>query len=112
MTIKNAYAKGRRLETWMVHAFAAVGITAKRQPLSGAYGTSTGNDDLCGDVVAQVGGEPMRFECKHRANGFKTLEGWIEKHDGLLIKRDRQPPMVVLKWDTFAKLAGRARSPE
>lgn len=108
MTLKNAYAKGARLERWLVNTLSKIGITAKRQPLSGAWGTANKQDEFCGDVTSEIGGLPFRFECKHRANGFKTLETWIEKHDALLIKRDRKAPMVVLTWDAFARLSAKA----
>lgn len=105
--------KGYPLEAWAVKALTSIGVQAKRQILSGAYGTSTGNEDLCGDVTMTIRGHAMKAECKSRStgSGFKTLETWMRGHDALILKRDRQQPMVVLTWDAFAKLAGEG-SPE
>lgn len=107
MTLKNAYAKGYRLENWLVKALQGLGLTARRQPLSGAYGTSVGAEDLRGDVVFHVGPERFSVECKSRSTGggFVQLEKWIAGHDCLVLKRDRQQPMVVLTWDAFSKMA-------
>ena len=103
--------KGSRMERKVVNDLKELGLDAERVPLSGAAG---GN--YSGDVVVRLPdpqtGEPGAWllvaECKARKNGagFTTLERWLGALDILILKRDRQDPMVVLPWRVFARLIG------
>lgn len=91
--------KGSRIEREIVELHRALGIEAERIPLSGAAGGS-----FVGDVrIAGLGSA----EVKARANGagFTTLERWLGPHPALFLRRDRQAPLVLLTWETYARLA-------
>jgi hypothetical protein len=49
-----------------------------------------------------------RFECKCRAAGFVEIYKWLAEHYGLVIRSDRNQPLVVLRLRDFAELAIRA----
>ena len=48
----------------------------------------------------------FRAEVKARKSGegFATLEKWLGAADLLFLRRDRQPPMVVMPWSVYARL--------
>ena len=98
---KASKIKGSRVERELVARHRAAGITAERVPLSGAHPSHPG------DVLVTVAGRTLQCEIKARGdgNGFKTLETWLGTNDVLFLKRDRQPSMVVLPWDTWLWLA-------
>lgn len=94
--------KGYRIENEIVNALRDAGIRAVRMPLSGSLG-----GDLAGDVVLDpIGRDRMRCEIKARANGsgFGTIERWLGQNDVLILRRDRQRPIVVLPWERFLDL--------
>jgi hypothetical protein len=39
----------------------------------------------------------LRIECKARADGFRELYSWLRERDVLIVKADRQEPLVVLE---------------
>jgi hypothetical protein len=39
----------------------------------------------------------LRIECKARADGFRELYSWLNKRGILLVKADRQEPLVVVR---------------
>lgn len=104
--------KGDRVERAIVADLRELGLDAERVPLSGAAGGS-----FRGDVVVRLPhwetGEPCGWllvaESKARKSGagFATLERWLGSLDLLILKRDRQEPMVVIPWRIFARLLGR-----
>jgi len=78
------------------------GIEAKRVPLSGSA------KGYPGDVCALVGGRELCLEVKARAD-FKTLYGWLEDRDGLILKGDRREPrepLIVLRLSDLVRLLG------
>jgi len=90
--------KGARGEREIVGRHLALGIRAERVPLSGAGGGS-----FRGDVdIENIG----RCEVKIRAGGggFRTIEKWLADNAALFLRRDRQSPLVVLPWETWARL--------
>ena len=89
--------KGDRVEREIVKRLTEGGVNAKRVPLSGAA------KGYPGDVVAVMGGRELCLECKARAD-FKTLYGWLEHRDGLILKGDRKEPLMVLTLENFLKL--------
>ena len=92
--------KGLRNERGLVTELRGAGLEAERVPLSGAAG---GN--FTGDVI--VSG--MRFEAKARKDGFALLHRWLRDNDGLFLKADRKPQLVVLPMDTFVNLLNQAK---
>ena len=67
--------KGARGEREIVARHLALGVHAERVPLSGACG-----------------------------GGFRTIEKWLAGNAALFLRRDRQSPLVVLPWETWARL--------
>jgi len=106
--VLNAARKGKRVERELVRDLEGIGLKARRQPSSGAFGTRVSETRLTGDVLVQIGGEEWRIECKARRNGegFVTLERWMAGCDALMLKRDRATPMWVITHEMFLKLCG------
>lgn len=92
--------KGLTFERECVNELQARGLAAERVPLSGAQGGS-----YVGDLTCPVLGEDETFECKIQANGFKFIYDSLGKHYGLIIRADRECPLVVLRMFDFATLA-------
>jgi hypothetical protein len=82
--------KGARTERGIVKALQANGIAAARVPLSGSAGGR-----FAGDVILPLMGRDLRVEVKARADGFRELYGWLTARDALIVKADRQEPLVV-----------------
>lgn len=102
MTPRGSRRKGAKIEREIVDAHVAIGIPAKRVPLSGAA------EGWKGDVrIAHVTGELMA-EVKARASGagFAVLERWLGGMDLIFLRRDRREPMVAMSWRTYARLIG------
>jgi Holliday junction resolvase len=90
MSGRRSRDKGARTERGIVHALQANGFAATRVPLSGAAGGR-----FAGDVVVSVQGRDLTVEVKARADGFRELYGWLDGRDVLIVKADRQEPLVV-----------------
>ena len=103
MTSMNGKApkqKGDRLERHLVTTLRDAGIEAKRVPLSGSA------EGYPGDVVADLPGMGETcLECKARRD-FKTLYGWLEGRDGLILKADRKEPLAVFRLSDLLRLLG------
>jgi hypothetical protein len=63
-------------------------IAAVRVPLSRACG---------GDIVLPLMSRELCLEVKARADGFRELYGWPNKRDALVVKADRQKPLVIVR---------------
>jgi hypothetical protein len=54
-------------------------------------------------------GDPVRrdlcLEVKAGADGFRELYGWLEGRDVLIVKADRQVPLVVVRLSLAAEIA-------
>ena len=100
MKARSAKAKGTKLEVETVKSMEACGLTVRRQPGSGIY------SDFPHDVQLMHCGKRYIVECKARKNGFKTLENWRKQADLLVIKADREPPMVYMSLRLFAEMVG------
>ena len=97
--------KGTRIEREIVDLHEAEGIHAERIPLSGAARFRGAGHDV--DVYAFGVDEcPLTFEVKGRkdGDGFRMLERWLGDNDGLLLRRNRAEPLVVLPWEVWAAL--------
>ena len=84
--------KGDRLERAVVKQLQDVGLDAKRVPLSGSA------KGYPGDVSVRLLGRELTLECKSRAD-FKTLYGWLENRDALILKANRKTPLLVVRLD-------------
>jgi Holliday junction resolvase len=100
MSGRRSRDKGARTERGIVHALQANGFAATRVPLSGAAGGR-----FAGDVVVSVQGRDLTVEVKARADGFRELYGWLDGRDVLIVKADRQEPLVVVRLSLAAEIA-------
>jgi Holliday junction resolvase len=92
--------KGARAERSIVNVLRASGIGAVRVPLSGAVGGR-----FAGDIVLPLMGRDLCVEVKARADGFRELYSWLTNRDVLVVKADRQEPLVVLRLSLAAEIA-------
>ena len=101
---RSSQRKGANFERSIVHAFSAFGLKARRVPLSGAVGGEFQDDVLVDDAT----GRTHRLECKKRktGSGFKTLYDWLQGADGLVVARDRDEALVVIRLKDYAELLG------
>jgi hypothetical protein len=100
MSGRRSREKGVRSERAIVHALQAQGFAAVRVPLSGAVGGR-----FSGDVVVPMRGRDLCVEVKARADGFRELYGWLNDRDVLIVKADRQEPLVVVRLSLAAEVA-------
>ena len=98
MSGRRSRAKGARTERGIVHALQANGIAAVRVPLSGAVGGR-----FAGDVLLPFMGRDFCVEVKARADGFREL--WLDQRDVLIVKADRQEPLVIVRLSLAAEIA-------
>jgi Holliday junction resolvase len=99
--------KGDRTERTVVRLLQEAGFAAERMPLSGSAGGS-----FTGDLTVPVLGIDRRVEVKCRGTGFAQLYRWLTGADLLIVKRDRDEPLVVLPMSLaieIAKAAERGR---
>ena len=97
---KASRQKGDRFEREVVASLADAGILAERVPLSGAAGGMFG-----GDIQAFLKPGRVKLECKVRTRAWLDLYGWIVGNYALVIKRDREEPLVVMRLKDFQKIA-------
>jgi Holliday junction resolvase len=95
-------SKGTYHEKWFVTWLQAIGIKAKRQPLSGSLG-----GEYSGDIKLEIRGHELVGEVKYRdTSGFPSPYTVLEKRDIAFYKRRRGTPQVVviMPEETFIKL--------
>jgi len=85
-------SKGARVERLMVQMHHDAGIPCEKVSRSGY----TGEDLMIADE--------FRGEVKARKEPMKTALSWLAGRDLLFVKPDREPPMVVMTWDTYVAL--------
>jgi Holliday junction resolvase len=100
MSGKRSHSKGVRTERSIVNVLQANGIAAVRVPLSGAVGGR-----FAGDLILPLLGRDLCVEVKARAAGFRELYSWLAERDVLIVKADRQEPLVVLRMSLAAEIA-------
>jgi Holliday junction resolvase len=100
MSRRRSRSKGARTERSIVNALRASGIAAVHVPLSGAIGGR-----FAGDIVLPLMGRDLCVEVKARADGFRELYSWLTNRDVLVVKADRQEPLVVLRLSLAAEIA-------
>ncbi len=102
MSGRHSRSKGARTERTIVQALQANGIAAVRVPLSGA---AAAGGRFAGDIVLPLMGRDLCVEVKARAGGFRELYCWLNQRDVLIVKADRQEPLVVLRMSLAAEIA-------
>ncbi len=103
MSGRRSRNKGARTERGIVNALQANGIAAVRVPLSGSVGGR-----FVGDVVLPLMGRDLCVEVKARGGGFRELYRWLDGRDVLIVKADRQEPLVVVRFSLAAQIAKQA----
>jgi Holliday junction resolvase len=99
MSGRRSRRKGARTERSIVNALQASGIAALRVPLSGAAGGR-----FAGDIVLPLIGRDLCVEVTARADGFRELCCWLDGRDVLIVKADRQEPLVVVRLSLAAEI--------
>lgn len=92
--------KGNRMERAAVLLARAARLTAERVPLSGAAGGS-----YCSDMTIRVLGLLRRFECKWRKDGFKQVYDWLDGNDGVIVKADGKPMLMIQPYGDWLRTA-------
>lgn len=94
--------KGTYHEKWFVTWLNAIGIKAKRQPLSGSLG-----GEYSGDIKLEIMGHELVGEVKYRdKSGFPSPYSVLENRDIAFYKRRTGSPqtLVIMSGETFAML--------
>jgi Holliday junction resolvase len=99
MSGRRSRDKGARTERAIAKALQANGLAAVK--VSRAY--QPGHD-----IVLPLVGRDLYLEVKARADGFRELYGWLEGRDVLIVKVDRQEPLVIVRMSLAAEVANGA----
>jgi hypothetical protein len=75
-------------------------VAAVRVPLSGAVGGR-----FAGDIVLPLMGRDLCIDVKARADGYCELFCWLNERGLLIVKADRQEPLVVVRLSLAAEIA-------
>jgi Holliday junction resolvase len=97
--------KGNRVERQVVGMMRAAGFASEGIPLSGAAGGS-----FTGDITTSLLGVGRKIEVKCRADGFAQIYRWLANNYALVIKRDRDDPLVVMRLSDALDIANVAES--
>ena len=94
---KSQRQKGLRNENRIKDMHNDLGVTATR--ISAPYKAGP-------DLQITIAGACWAGEVKARreAAGWKTIKGWIKNANALFLIEDREQPLVVLRWETYATL--------
>jgi hypothetical protein len=57
----------------------------------------------------RIGNKVIAIESKVRSKDFGWFYKWLLTADGLVIKADRKPPLIILTLEEFAVLLGQNR---
>jgi Holliday junction resolvase len=98
MSGRRSRDKGARAERAIAKVLQANGFVAAK--ISRTY-------QLGHDIVLSLGGRDLCVEVKARADGFRGLYSWLRERDILIVKADRQEPLVVLRMSLAAEIAKR-----
>lgn len=98
MSGRRSPSKGARTERAIVRLLRAQGIAASKISRAWCAGA-----DLCVHIL----GVNRAVEVKCRAAGFSQLYDWLNGRDILIVKSDREEPLVVLRMSLAAEIAKR-----
>jgi hypothetical protein len=90
--------KGARTERAIVKALQAQSFMATKT--GGIYKPGA-------DISMLLLGSDRTVEVKYRAAGFKQLYDWLHRRDVLIVKSDRQEPLVVVRLLLATEIAKR-----
>jgi Holliday junction resolvase len=99
MSGRRSRDKGNRTERAIVRLLQAQGIAATK--ISDMYRPGA-------DISMSLLGSERAVEVKCRADGFRQLYDWLDRRDVLIVKSDRQEPLVVVRLSLAAEIAKRA----
>ena len=99
MSGRRSRDKGNRTERAIVRLLQAQGVAATK--ISGMHKPGA-------DISMSLLGSDMAVEVKCRAAGFRQLYDWLHRRDVLIVKSDRQEPLVVVRLSLAAEIAKRA----
>jgi hypothetical protein len=97
---KAPHEKGSRFERALVRYLQEAGFAAERMPLSGSAGGK-----FSGDISVPILGIDRCVEAKILGNGFRRIYGWLEGRDFLIVRADRQEPVVIIPLRLAAEIA-------
>jgi Holliday junction resolvase len=60
------------------------------------------------DIVLPLKWRDLCVEMKARADGFRELYSWLDGRDILIVKVDRQEPLVIVRMSLAAEIANGA----
>jgi Holliday junction resolvase len=95
MSGRRSRDKGARTERAIVRLLQGKGIPARK--ISGLYKPGA-------DILVPILGVDRAVEVKCRAAGFSQLYEWLNNRDILIVKADRQEPLVVLRISLAAEI--------
>ena len=96
MSGRRSHDEGARTESAVARVLQANGFAAAK--ISRAY--QPGHD-----IVLSLNGRDLCVEVKARAGGFQELYSWLSGRDLLIVKADRQEPLVILRLSLAAEIA-------
>lgn len=105
MSGRRSRDKGARVERLIVRRLQEKGLAAEK--VSGMYRPGA-------DISVPVLGIDRDVEVKCRAHGFAQLYDWLTNRYALIVRADRQEPLVVLRLEDaaeIARLAEKGRAP-
>lgn len=98
MSGSSSKRKGYRVENELVKYLRKRGVSAKRQPLSGAIA------DFPHDIAIDNPRLIVEVKARKSGSGFKTILNWMGKADVLVMKQDYDDPIVAMPMDVFVDL--------
>jgi len=101
MSGRRSHDEGARTESAVARVLQANGFAAAK--ISRAY--QPGHD-----IVLSLNGRDLCVEVKARAGGFQELYSWLSGRDLLIMKADRQEPLVILRLSLAAEIAKAGRA--
>ena len=99
MSGRRSRDKGSSAERAIARLLQAQGIAATK--IIGMYKAGA-------DISMPLLGSDRAVEVKCRAAGFRRLYDWLNARDVLIVKSDRQEPLVVVRLSLAAEIAKRA----
>jgi hypothetical protein len=95
---RSSREKGIRAERQIVELFRQAGLEAYRIPLSGSVA------GFKSDVELRIGAKRLHLESKVRGGRFSMIYRWLFGADALVIKKDCNQPLIVMRLTDFASL--------